>query len=137
MKQAAVLLRQVAASKSSAAPQALLLLHTMMQMLKAMHDHQKSVQQRQATEQVEASVRGSLMQVRATLPAVQAGAGQLAPRVEPSAADRFTAPGHAPVGGAVGPVVRPPLPTDRPEGPSNVPTYRPNQGPNNEPGRRR
>lgn len=128
MKQAAMLLMQASSSKSSAASQALLL-HTMMQMLKAMHDHQKSVQQRQAAEQVEASVRGSLMQVRATLPAVRAGAGQQAPKVEPSAADRFTTPGHAPVAGAVKQAVRPPLPTEDPKTPSPGPTQNPNQGP--------
>ncbi|QGG39902.1 relaxase/mobilization nuclease domain-containing protein [Aeromicrobium yanjiei] len=130
MRQAAMLLMQATSSKSPAASQALFL-NTMMQLLKAMHDHQTAVRRHQAARQVEAAVRGSLVRVSETLPPVPVVASAIRDGDRPSATDRFTMPGHAPVAGAVQPIVRPPLPTGRNNSASSTerPTLDPGQGP--------
>jgi hypothetical protein len=138
MRLAAMLLMQASSSKSSAASQALLL-HTMMKLLKSMHDHQLAARQRQAAAQVEAAVRGSLVRVSETLPPVPVAAGSSRDVGRPGAADRFTAPGHAPAAGAVKPPVRPPLPGGTPatSRPSTKLGQSPRPGLDQGPGRRR
>ena len=130
MRQAAVLL-MTAASPSSSAAQALLM-HTMLQLLKSLHDYQQASAQLQAAKQTEAAVRGSLMQVREALPAV---AAEPTSSERQQAGDRFSSPGQAPARDAVRPPVRPPLPSSRPPGQS--PSTGPKQGPAQGPGRRR
>ena len=98
MRQATIQLLKATSTKSSAASQALLL-HTMMQLLKSMHD-QVAARQQQAAEQAEAVVRGPLVRASETLPPVAVPTTRNASRPT-AAADRLTAPGHAPVAGAV------------------------------------
>lgn len=74
MRQAAMLLMQATPGPSSMASKALMI-QTMMQMLKSMYDYQQATSQKQAARQVEVAVRGSLMEVRKSLPAVPATAG--------------------------------------------------------------
>jgi hypothetical protein len=133
MRRAAMLLMQASSSKSSAASQALLL-HTMMQLLKSLQDYQLAARQSQADRQVEAAVRGSLVQVSHTLPPVPGVAGNGPDRDQPNAADRFTAPGHAPVAGAVQQVERSTLPGTGPTAKPSPPSTKP--GPGKGPSRR-
>ncbi|MBC7630535.1 hypothetical protein, partial [Aeromicrobium sp.] len=133
MRQAAMLLMQATSNPSSMASKALMI-QTMMQMLKSMYDYQQATAQGQAARQVEVAVRGSLMEVRKTLPAVLATAGAPPRRDgqsngQDTAADVFKIPGQVPARDAVKLPVRPPLPSKDPT--------RPTQPPDQSPGRRR
>lgn len=134
MRQAAMLLMQATSSPSSMASKALMI-QTMMQMLKSMYDYQQATAQKQAARQVEVAVRGSLMEVRKTLPAT-AGAPARSDG-QSTAADVFRIPGQAPARDAVKPPVRPPLPSKDPTRPTQPPGHRPGQPPGQSPGRRR
>jgi len=135
MRQAAMLLMQATSGKSSLASKALMV-QTMMQMLKSLYDYQQATAQGQAARQVEVAVRGSLMEVRKTLPPVPVTAGG-PPRGDgqQTAADVFTAPGQAPARDAIKPPVRPPLPNKSAPSQGQPPSRKPRQPPG--PGRRR
>ena len=134
MRQAAMLLMQATSSPSSMASKALMI-QTMMQMLKSMYEYQHATSQKQAARQVEVAVRGSLMEVRQSLPAVPVTAGA-PPRSDGqgTAADVFKIPGQVPARDAVKPPVRPPLPSKDPARPMQPPGHRPGQPPGQNPG---
>lgn len=137
MRQAAMLLMQATSNPSSMASKALMI-QTMMQMLKSMYEYQKATAQKQAARQVEVAVRGSLMEVRKTLPPVPATSGAPAQSTAQStAADVFKIPGQVPARDAVKPPVRPPLPSKDPTLPTQTPGQRPGQPPGQGSGRRR
>ena len=138
MREAAMLLMQATSSPSSMVSEALMI-QTMMQMLKSMYEYQQATAQKQAARQVEVAVRGSLMEVRKTLPAVPATAGAPARSDGQSdgqgtAADVFRIPGQVPARDAVKPPVRPPLPGKDPTRPTQPPGHRPGQPPGHNPG---